>query len=88
MTDINLTNTMDYMQLHLETNITEAQEAITKFTNSIKGCDTLIEEFTSTDPLTAQIYWGWKIFHQEKLDYFQQRMEDLQVRLSKRENKQ
>jgi len=68
---------MTYSQEHLEAEIAEAQAAIVKFTDYIKQDDEVIAEFLESSPITVQTYRNWKIFHQRKIEYFQERLKEL-----------
>lgn len=75
---------MDHLLLHLTNRIQETEEAIIKWTSAVKRDNDFIAEFTETDPNVAQIYREWKAFDQEKVDYFQDVMIDLQDKRNRR----
>jgi hypothetical protein len=77
---------MDYLVKHLDERIQETEEAIAKYSNAVARDERFIIEFSETSPETAQIYRDWKIFNQEKVDYFQEVLQDLQNRLARRIN--
>lgn len=74
---------MTYSDLYIETAISEAQEAIERFTLRLKQSQEFEAEFEQSDPETAQIYRDWEDFYHEKLDYFQLRLVELQGKCPK-----
>jgi len=75
---------MDYLKLHLEEKITEAQTAIAKFTARAAQDNAFVTEFQETDPAVAEIYRGWKEFHTEKISYFKNVLQEAALRLERR----
>lgn len=69
---------MTYSDLHIETAISEAQEAIERFALRLKQSQDFEAEFEQSDPQVALIYPGWQDFYHDKLDYFQLRLVELQ----------
>lgn len=75
---------MDHLLLHLNNRVQETEEALIKWTLAVKWDDDFIAEFSETDPDVAQVYRDWKAFDQEKVDYFQDAMIDLQDKRNRR----
>lgn len=62
---------MAYSQSHYQEEIAKTQEAITKFTHSLKQAQEFVAEFAQSSPETAQIYRDWADFYHNKLNFFQ-----------------
>lgn len=74
----------DYLAIHLDEMITQAKAAIAKWTAAVERDECFIAEFQETDPATAEIYRGWRVFDLEKVTYFQELLRDAAARLEKR----
>jgi hypothetical protein len=82
---MNIYQVKDYQELHLIESITDAKEAIAKYTGRAEQDQEFITEFQETDPATAEIYRNWKVFNLEKVSYFQNRIIELSERLAQRQ---
>ncbi len=72
---------MDYLVDHLETSISEAEEAAKKYIKAIEDCRSFIIEFATEEPKVSDIYRDWEVFYTKKLDYFQSNLKDLRRKL-------
>jgi hypothetical protein len=77
---------MDYLVKHLNERMQETEEAIAKYSDAVARDERFIIEFDKTSPETAQFYRDLKIFEQEKVNYFQEVLQDLQNQLAQRAN--